>query len=69
MGVQDLADIIHSRIEWVDSFRLAVAGIPTSQVMDECVSEAEFQLPVEELGTSDVACMARSVIRRLGRSL
>ncbi len=70
MNAQHLAASIQWRLERVDSFRLALAGIPQADVMDECLSVATFYgSDLEELGTSDVSCMARSVIAGLGRSV
>lgn len=67
MTAQELSQVIFRRLRNVESFRNAVAHVDGDVVERACLAEAEFHAgDLEELGSSDVACMARSVIRSVG---
>lgn len=70
MTINELADVIFSRCRYSALLSRCCSSISDEALRDACVEEAEFVgTDLEELGTSDVSCMARSAIRRAGGSL
>lgn len=66
MTREELANRIFHRCRTAPLFSLAFASIPDGALLEACLDEAEFQGELEELGSSDVSCMARSVADQLG---
>lgn len=63
---EELADRIFNRCRTASLLSGVFAATPDNVLLEACLSEAEFQGELEELGSSDVSCMARSVAEQLG---
>lgn len=66
MAPEDLADRIFNRCRTVPLLATTFAATTDAALLEACLIEAEFQGELEELGSSDVSCMARSVAEQLG---
>lgn len=67
MTIDQLAKIIYDRCRNGSLLAPACEAIPYEVLMPACYAEAEFQgTDMEELGSSDISCMARSAIRAAG---
>lgn len=66
MTAEDLANVIFHRCRSASLLVGVFAAIPDDTLLEACRDEAEFQGELEELGSSDVSCMAWSVADRLG---
>ncbi len=69
MTPDELANRIFNRCRTTPLFSSAFAATTDAALLEACLDEAEFQGELEELGSSDVSCMARSVADRLGLSI
>ncbi|MGQ5490502.1 hypothetical protein ACUH78_16780 [Thauera sp. ZXT1-4] len=69
MTPEELAQRIFHRCRTVPLFASAFSATADDSLLTACLDEAEFQGELEELGSSDVSCMARSVADRLGLAI
>lgn len=66
MTREELADRIFHRCRTAPLLASAFASTADGVLLEACLDEAEFQGELEELGSSDVSCFARSVAEQLG---
>lgn len=65
MSHEELANRIFHRCRTAPLFSVAFSSTTDDALLEACLEEAEFQGELEELGSSDVSCMARSVADQL----
>lgn len=66
MTPEELANRIFHRCRAASPMSVIFAATTDDALLEACLSESEFQGELEELGSSDISCMARSVADRLG---
>lgn len=69
MTPEELANLIFHRCRAAPLLSGIFAATTDDALLEACLGEAEFQGELEELGSSDVSCMARSVADRLGLTI